>query len=237
MREETLMKAGGLSRNEAKTYLALVKLGSSKAGRVSKEAAIDRTSTYNSLKGLMEKGLASYVTIGKVKWFQAAHPRNIREYLEGKLDEVAEILPSLEKEYAAAKLQNNVRLYKGNRGVKTVLKMVPDTRKESRVFGSENQLDERMPEFAAKFKAQMARRGIRVRSIVRRGRMVEREALRDVRFIPLESESPVVTNVFGNKIAIIVWTETPEAILIDNADAAEAYRGYFDFMWERAEKR
>ncbi|VVB68159.1 HTH-type sugar sensing transcriptional regulator TrmBL1 [Candidatus Norongarragalina meridionalis] len=237
MKEETLMKACGLSRNEAKVYLALVKIGSSKAGRVSKEAAIDRTSTYNSLKGLMEKGLASYVTIGKVKWFQAAHPRNIREYLEGKLEEVTEIMPELEREYSAAKLQNNVRLYKGTKGVKTVLKMVLDARKESRVFGSENQLDERMPEFAAKFKAQAAKRGIRTRSIVRKGRIVEKERLRDVRFITLESESPVVTNIFGNKIAIIVWTETPEAILIDNADAAEAYRGYFDFMWNRTEKR
>jgi len=233
---EVLERACGLSRNEAKTYLALVKLGSSKAGKISKEAAIDRTSTYNSLKSLMEKGLASYVTIGKVKWFQAADPRNLNDYVSAKLEDLSEVLPDLEREYSATKLQSNVRLYKGERGVKTVLGMIVHGGTENRVFGSENQLDETMPNYAAKFKVLLEKRKIPTKNLVRAGRQVHETRLHKVRCVPLETESPAVTNIFGDKIAIIIWSDPPEAILIDNATAAAAYREYFDFMWANARK-
>ncbi|OIO28522.1 hypothetical protein COX86_03000 [Candidatus Micrarchaeota archaeon CG_4_10_14_0_2_um_filter_60_11] len=233
---EALEKSCGLSRNEARVYLALVRLGSSKAGKISKEAAIDRTSAYNSLKSLLEKGLASYATIGKVKWFQAVDPRALKDYLAAKLEDLDAVLPGLERKYAAEKLQSNMRLYKGDRGIRTVLGMVIHEGAENRVFGSENQLDSRMPAFAAKFKALLEKRRIPTKNLVRQGRKMHETKLRKARYAPLETESPVVTNVFGNKIAIIIWSETPEAILIDNATAAAAYREYFDFMWRNASR-
>ncbi|MAE13486.1 hypothetical protein CMO92_02890 [Candidatus Woesearchaeota archaeon] len=58
----------------------------------------------------------------------------------------------------------------------------------------------------------------------------------NVRKIPSKTESPVVTNIYKNKIAIIIWSEIPEAILIENAQAANAYRDYFDFMWKHGMK-
>jgi hypothetical protein len=44
------------------------------------------------------------------------------------------------------------------------------------------------------------------------------------------SESSTVTNIYGDKIAIIIWTDKPEGIIIENAAAARAYKSYFDFM-------
>ncbi|MFA4946376.1 MAG: helix-turn-helix domain-containing protein [Candidatus Micrarchaeia archaeon] len=233
---EVLERACGMSRNEVRVYLALVKLGSSKAGKISKQAAIDRTSAYNSLKSLMEKGLVSYVTIGKVKWFQAADPRNLKDYVSSKLEELSEVIPALEKDYSATKLQNNVRLYKGERGVKTVLGMIIHGGAENRVFGLENQLDEAMPLYAAKFKALLERKKIPTKNLVRKGRRMRETRLRKVRYAPLETESPAVTNIFGDKIAIIIWSDPPEAILVDNATAAAAYREYFEFMWRNASR-
>ena len=235
--ERILTHSCGLSRNEARVYLALVREGSCKAGKVAKTAEIDRTSAYNSLKLLLEKGLASYVTIGKVKRFQASDPKNLRNYLQGRLEEVSEAVPILEKEYAATKLQSNVRLYKGTKGIKTVLGMVLNQNGKNRVFGSESQLDSTLPAFAAQFKAQLERKKIRTRNLVRKGRAVAETRLRKVRFVAQKTESPVVTNIFGNKILIIIWSNPPEAILVDNSSAAAAYRGYFDFMWGHAEKK
>ncbi len=235
----TLQNAVGLSRNEAKTYLALVKHGSSKAGKVAKEAQLDRSSCYLALQNLIARGFATHVTIGKVKFFAAADPKNLAGELQAKLDETRGVLSSLEKEYATAKLASNVRLYKGERGVQTLFNMIlgMEREKENRVFGSESQLDERMPLFAAKFKAQLERRKIKTFNLVRAGREIAPDgAGRMVRVAPFQSESPVVTNIFGDKIGIVIWSDTPEAILIDNKDAAHAYKEYFDFMWKHAKK-
>jgi len=228
------MGSCGLSRNESKVYRALVRCGSSKAGKIAKEAAIDRTSAYNSLKSLMERGFVSYVTIGSTKWFQASDPRVFRDELSAKMEELSELLPALEREYASTKLPSNVRLYKGVRGVKTVLEMIVNSGKPNRVFGSENQLDEFMPAFSAKFKAQLEKRRIPTMNLVREGRPFRQTRLRQARFVPLKTESPAVTNIFGKKIVIIVWSDPPEAILIDNETAADAYKEYFDFMWQNA---
>ena len=55
-----------------------------------------------------------------------------------------------------------------------------------------------------------------------------------MRYVPKCVLSPAVTTVYKDKVAIILWTVIPEAIIIDNKDAAESYRSYFEFMWKHA---
>jgi sugar-specific transcriptional regulator TrmB len=234
--EQTLRKVG-LSSNEAKVYLALLRTGSSKAGGISKEAGINRTSTYDSFRSLLEKGLISYVIIGKVKWFQASDPRNLRVFLKNKIEVLDEAMPQLSRIHSSEKLKESVSLFKGKKGVKTVLKDIIATGEDNCVFGSEGQLEERMPEYAEKFVRQLSGKDIRVRSLVRSGRKGKVGSNSAVRFVPKNVESPVVTNVYGNKIAMIIWSEPPEAILIENRMAAKAYRSYFEFMWANAGRK
>jgi len=230
------LQATGLSPNEAKVYSALVHLGSSKAGRISKTAAIDRTSTYNSLKSLLEKGLASYVVIGKTKWFQPTHPSRLLDLVKEKEAMIREALPEILAEYKKEKSQENVRLFKGTAGVRTVFEDILEEGAPNLVFGSEGQLEKHMPHFAKRFVEGLRERKISVKSIVRKGRADASSKDATIRRVPRNVQSNVVTNIYGNKIAIIIWSKTPEAILIENSTAAEAYRSYFTFMWEKAEK-
>src|SRR5210317_1768907 len=85
----------GFSPNEIKVYLTLNDHGSSKAGKVAKIAKIDRSSCYNSIKSLQEKGLVSYVSVGQVKWFQATGPKALMDYLKNQQDDLNEVLPAL----------------------------------------------------------------------------------------------------------------------------------------------
>lgn len=223
----------GLSRNEARVYEALLSLGSAKAGRVAKHAGVERTSTYNALQQLLSKGLASYVTIGKIRWFQPAAPARLIEYHQQRAERARELLPLLVERYQASKLRHNVKLYKGVRGVKSVLKDILATGKPNVLFGSEGQLEERLPSFAERFLRDLKRRRIKVRSIVREDR-AEAGAHATVRTVPRSVESPVVTNIYGNKIALIIWSTPPEAVVIEHEQAAAAYRSYFEFMWSAA---
>lgn len=233
----TQLEDVGLSTNESKVYLSLLRLGSGKAGRVAKEANVERTSTYNALQSLLSKGLASYVVIGKVRWFQAAPPERLVDYYEAKRDKAHEMLPELHELFTQTNLQQNVRLFKGMRGVKSVLNDIVSTKKENLIFGSEGQLEERMPIYAERFVNEMRRKKIPVKSLVREDRATPAGDNAKVRLVPKSVESPVVTNIYGDKIAIIIWTEQPEAVLIENKSAAEAYRSYFQFMWENAKRQ
>ena len=62
------------SVNESKVYLTLMRIGHSLAGNIAKESSLDRSSTYNALKMLVERGVVStihenkrtiYVQIGR----------------------------------------------------------------------------------------------------------------------------------------------------------------------------
>ena len=55
-----------------------------------------------------------------------------------------------------------------------------------------------------------------------------------MRFLPQDVPSQSVTNIYGDKVAIILWSEIPEAIIIDDKSTAETYKAYFEFMWKNA---
>src|SRR3989338_4557201 len=200
---KTLEKLG-FSPNEIKVYLTLNDYGSLKAGRIAKLAKIDRSSCYNTLKLLLEKGLASYVLIGKVKWFQATGPKRLLEYIKEQEEDVLGILPELQERHSSSK--------------------------------SEGQFSEKMPEFALQFDRLKKENKIKTKLIIRKGRKELDNKTTTYRYLDNVEESPAVTNIYGDKIAIIIWIDEPEGIIIENKAAAKAYKSYFDILWKNAKK-
>ena len=235
MKIEEVLSNLGFSANEIKVYLALNDHGSAKAGKISKLAKIDRSSCYNALKSLTEKGLASYVLIGSIKWFQATGPKRLLDYVKEQEDDVKSILDDLQARHKAAKIEGQVRLFKGIKGVKTIFLDMIRTGKDNFVFGSEGQFSKRMPEFARQFERLKKENCIKTKLILRKGRKEIGSKTSDYRHLDVE-ESTAVTNIYGDKIAIIIWTDEPEGIIIENKAAANAYKSYFNVLWNSPRK-
>jgi len=233
---ERTLKNVGMTKNEIKVYLALLKLGASKVGNISKEAETNRSYTYDALKRLLEKGLASYAIMGKRKYFRAVSPQRIKSLLKERQEDVDQILPELEGLYNYEATKSNVRLYYGLKGIKTVLLNIIGEGKPNDVFGSDHQIYERFPTFAPHFVKEIERKNIKIRHIVRRGVKVKASKTTEIRYVPKKTRSPVTTNIYGDKIAIIIWSKIPEAVIIHNRTAAESYRNYFNIMWRAAKK-
>ena len=231
---EKILEKIGFSQNEIKVYLTLNDHGSMKAGRLSKLASIDRSSAYNALKLLQEKGFVSYVFIGKVKWFQAVGPKRILDYIKEQEEDIQSILPELSERHKRNKIEGQVRLFKGYKGIKTVFLDMIRTGKDNYVFGSEGQFSEKMPDFAYQFDRMKREKGFKTQMIIRKGRKELDSKSSEHRYLPNISESPAVTNIYGDKVAILIWTDEPEGIIIENAAAAKAYKSYFDSMWKNA---
>lgn len=226
----------GLSYNEAKVYIAIIDYGSSKAGRIAKQVGIERSSVYQALNSLVNKGLVSYAVVGKARFFQAASPKRFTEMVKEQKAMADEVISEIYEKHRQTKQSGQVRLFKGKKGVKSVLMDVIREGKENRIFGGEGQLEEMMPTFKQIFVRELKKNHIRIKELVREGREDELESERKVRLFPGNVKSPVVTNIYGNKIALIVWTTEPEAIIIENKEAANSYRSIFDFMWQNAKK-
>lgn len=225
----------GLSTNEIKVYLFLVNHGSSKAGKIARITQIQRSSAYSAINSLTHKGLIGFVLVGKVKYFQATPPERLLEYIREQEEIVKDIMPDLKKKQK--KEEGQISLYKGRRGVMTVFKDIIRTGIDNDVFGDDGQLSEKMPVFCKQFVREQNRIGMKTRLLCRLGRYTPYSKGSIFRFVDEDTESPVATNIYGNKIAIIVWTEEPEAIIIENEAAAKSYKSYFEFMWRRAKEK
>jgi hypothetical protein len=95
-----------------------------------------------------------------------------------------------------------------------------------------------MPTFARIFVVRKDSKKLRARVLLRKGRFSEvRSKYSRVRYLPNETVSKSVTNIYGNKVAVILWSEIPEAIIIDDKSTSETYKGYFEFMWSNAKEK
>ena len=50
---------------------------------------------------------------------------------------------------------------------------------------------------------------------------IEIEDYIDITTLKEIASSPAVTNIYGNKVAIIIWTDEPEAVVIENEAVAK----------------
>ena len=117
--QKTLQRIG-LSNNEAKIYLMLLQEGINKAGKISKKTQINRTTTYDTLRRLLNKGLLSYVVKANRKYFRVVDPERLVEFIQHKEDEAKKILPFLKKIHKKPAEKGNVTLYYGYKGIKSI---------------------------------------------------------------------------------------------------------------------
>ena len=228
----------GLSHNETKAYLTLLRIGGSMAGKIAKEGQMDRASCYDALKKLLKKGLIIYALEANRKMFKAVSPNRLIEILKEKEDEVQEVLPQLLSMFKEEKGRYGVTLYKGYKGMKSVFEDIlkESKGKENLVIDSSGQFEKKMPYFFPHFVKGLEKNKIKIRHIVR-GENLNASKTTETRYLPKAlKESVVATNIYGNKVAILLWTEVPEAIIIENKAASEAYRDYFEILWNSAKK-
>lgn len=232
-----VLKKIGLGHNESKIYLTLLKLGPSMAGKIAKESNIDRSACYDSLKALLKKGLVSYVIESNRKKFAASPPEKISSYLKEKQELVSEILPNLKEMFKNTEEKSQVNMFKGVKGLKTVFEDILINTKENLVIDSSGKFAEKMPFYLPHYVKGLEKNKIKIRHLARRNRQntLHSSKTTKVRFFSkIVGEQTITTNIYADKIALIIWTDLPEAVIIKNKSAAEAYKSYFELLWKNS---
>jgi sugar-specific transcriptional regulator TrmB len=238
MLDTNKLKKVGLSQNEIRVYLTLLRIGASQAGKVSKESQINRTTTYDSLERLIEKGLVNYMISANKKVFSPVAPERLLDQLKEREKAVEEILPELKQLFRQSKEKEESNVYRGRKGIRGILNEILKC-KEYVAYGSSGRFLEMMRHDFIAFQKRKRELKIRARVILSeftKGTELVKVSYTQFRYIPDEFTVPATTFVYGNKIAIMVWSETPMATVITSRQVADSYRKYFELLWEVAKK-
>src|SRR3989344_1825590 len=225
----------GLNFSEAKIYLVLLELGKSQVGEISKKTQINRTTTYDSLERLIEKGIVIFVIEANKKVFSPVSPKIFLEDIKEKKKAIEEILSELNLIFKESKGKEESNIYRGRKGIKSILQDILNY-KEYIAFGSSGRFLEVMKYDFVNFQKQKKFKKIKSRVILSESSKKSESvkiANSEFRFTPDKFTSPTTTFVYGENTAIIIWSEVPIATLIKSKQVSKSYRNYFELLWKQ----
>lgn len=227
----------GLTRSEIRVYLSLLELNSASASEIAEKSSIYRKNTYDALNKLIKKGLVSSAKVETKQIFGATDPQRLLDFVELRKKEIQSVLPELKKIYKSPPMIENVAVFKGNEGLKTIFEDILKAKLNYDKFGSGDKFKEFLPYYYSHYQKRKTENGIKSRAIYSENERNEdsvKEFIGEVRFLPKEFIHPSTTIVYGNKVAILIWKENPLGILINSKEVSESYRYYFELLWSNS---
>ena len=244
MDEIETLEEFGLSEAEAKVYLALIETGSTLAGAIIKRTGLHRGTTYQILQRLKEKGMVSSIIKGKKQYFEPTNPEFLLNILKEKQEKFKEILPKLKAKLEESKEKQEVIVYSGIKGIRSVMdKMLEEIpRGEYYDFGVSGLFKDVMGPYWDTW--QKRKRKLKIKSYVIFNEEIKRknpELLKnyfgEARFHPKEYSSITDTIIYKDTVILFIWTAKPPiAVVIRNKDNANSYKNQFNLMWKYSKR-
>lgn len=239
---ENILKQFGLTEKEIKIYLTLLPLGPSSVRKVAEESGINRGTTYDILKSLINQGLASYYHKDKKQYFSAEDPESLVQAVKNKQnslrrleEKVTAAIPEL-KSLAKSGQKPVVKFYQGARGIRNILQDVLDTMakekaKEYCVYSSAEIREHLYQEFPD-FTTQRIKSGIKVKAIAF-GQGGKEEGLDERRWLNKEKSSPSYILIYSNKVAMISVDSSQQllGVVIEDKNLAATQKMIHQFVW------
>jgi len=228
------LKQAGLTDNESKVYLALLDLGPSLAGQVSRKIGLHRRTVYDTTEMLIKKGLIGYILKNNRRLFQASNPNRFLEIIKEKQNILEPIVESLKEKYTKTKEKEETNFYKGKEGLKAVFEDQLNY-KEISILGASPKAYETLLYYFKWYDKTRKEKKIKAR-IIAQTRKLKKIPLAEIKYLPEKYSNPVSVNIYGDKTAIILWAERPIAIVIKDKEITNGYKNYFELMWKIAKK-
>ncbi len=231
------LKQLGLTTNESLVYSSLLELGPSLAGQISRKTGLHRRTVYDTTEMLIKKGLIGYILKNNRRLFEAASPKRLLEILKEKENIVNDVLPEMMLHYEKTKEKQETNFYKGKQGLKTVFEDQIESKKDILILGASPLAYEILQFYFKWFDKRRKEHKIKTKIIFNKTEKKSKIPLSEIRYLPQKYTSPLAVNIYGDKVAIILWSkENPIAIVIKNKEISEGYRKYFELMWKTARK-
>ena len=232
----------GLSENEIKIYIALIKAGETTAQSIAKNADIPRTTAYHLLEGLIQKGLVSFIVKESKKYFQAADPASLLGFLHEKQELAKSILPELNLLKQEHESKQTVSVYEGVKGIRAVLKDVLEEKKIIYHVGEIISMQKVFAHAFPQFINERIKRKIIIKIIGKKEEELHKELIKNAKkelrefvFVPNKYKFKASMFIYAKKVVIFNIIKEPYyAIVVENEDFYETQKNMFEMIWHLA---
>ncbi len=228
----------GLTRKEIDVYLTLLGLKSATVSELINKAKVSRQSVYEIVQKLTYKGLVNFVTTNGKKQYVAASPARLKDILREKQELLDGLLPELLAKYRENKEEMNVEVLVGNERLKSVTDNIIKVGKPLYVLSNDAKIFEVLQHYMPQFMQKRAKLGIKMHAIYSekgREKKIEGELL-EIHYVPEKYRLPISIAVYGAHSNVIVYSENPVALHIENREIAQSFMTYFNLMLGIAKK-
>ncbi len=237
--QQSLLQAG-LTKNEAKVYLALLSLGPSTVVAITKVSRVHRVNVYDVLERLQEKGLISSVMQAHKRIYEAANPEQLLHLVKQKEQLVADLLPQLQQEFNLKKEKQHVSYFLGVEGIMRAYFMMLEQNATIYGIGGSGLNRQFLKHRHVLWNKGRMKRKMKMKVLYYEFTRKEKE-LRwqdpsvEIRYLPDAFKTQGMVDVCGDLVVNLLPIERNfMAIVIENKALADTYRKFFQFAWLHA---
>jgi len=239
----------GLKEKEADVYLAILALGQGTASKIARRAHIVRTTVYDILSSLFDKGLVTLTGKEPKQEYVAESPDNLKIFLESRLgqmktdllDAERELIPQLKSIHSVGN-RPKVMFYEGEEGMRRVYEDTLTSSEPIRAYADIGNMYRGLPGYFPEYFRRRAEKKIKIRAVIpntkegRERKSLDAAELRESALVPEEifHFTPEI-NVYDHKVMIASWKEKL-GIIIESAEIAEAMKTIYELAWAEAKR-
>ncbi len=234
--DQTILENLGLSKGEIRIYLTLLELGSTKVGQIIEKSNLASSAVHALINNLIHKGLITYIKKGKIKYYQAVHPKNLVNFVEEKKKRLIAILPELELKQKLAQEKQAAEIFEGRKGVITLLNtLIEDTKKGDEylffAINVEGQNKE-IQQFMLNYDLKRKEKGLKIKGLAAKGmeNIFSQRAVLNIKYTTFPIPSNI--SICNQKIAFFSWDEKPVGYLIESQQIVTIFRILFEKIWK-----
>jgi len=238
----------GFSEKESTVYVAILELGKGTVSQISRKAGINRTTGYEILDSLINRGVVTLSGKEPKAEYAVEPPESLVAHLKKEADSAASrikkaenFVPQLLRVYASQN-RPRIKFYEGTEGLKHVYEDTLTSTEPIRAYATVDDMHNALPNYFPEYYKRRSEKNISIRAIVPETPMgKERETLnkeekREIAFVPPDKYyfSPEI-NIYDNKVMIASWREKL-GIIIESTEIADAMKKIYELAWAEAKR-
>lgn len=236
-----ILEKNGFTQKEAEIYFALLRTDTAPASEVARESGMNRLTTYDILKRLIERGYVSTAQKRGVTQYTALSPDRLFQLIQKNVDEfkdnVKQFLDIKQTSYKKPK----VTFFEGTAGLRHVYNdfMSHHDIEVLTVTSATNLYDALGKKFIHDTYTDRARKNIVVKSLnadsplAMKEMLYNKKASRVMRLYPDHKYNiPNEIDIYADKVALMSFTDQI-AVIIENKEIAESMRNLWKMAWDR----
>jgi HTH-type transcriptional regulator, sugar sensing transcriptional regulator len=250
---QAILENIGFTKGEIKVYFALLELGNTSSGPIITKSQVSRSKVYEILEKLKQKGLVTEVIKENIKYFQAASPRRIQDYIKNKEQQLKkeendykEILPQLLQKQRLQEQKQEVKVYVGFEGLKSFYneilnQLTPKDEYLALTFGDKS-INHNISLMYRKFHQKRAEKKAKAKILCNKD---DKLAIKDMNFSDTpfyefkitDQIIPTGVAIVRDIVATVNWGKIPRVFVIICKENADQYRKFFYNLWEKSKKK